>query len=58
MNRAPTPLPYRILTVRAASNAMISSESRDCGIMRVFAHLARNGASVGEKAVVVSNAKK
>ena len=37
---------------------MISNESKDCSIMKTFAHRARTGESVGEKAVLVLNARK
>src|SRR5262249_18392387 len=48
---------YRMLTARAARNAMINSESSDCNIIRIFAHLSSTGASVGEKAVLVLKAR-
>ena len=44
---------YKILTARAASSAIIRSESSDCNIIRTFAQRAKTGASVGEKAVLV-----
>ena len=44
---------HRMLTARAASSAMISNESRDCNIIKIFAHPANTGTSVGEKAVLV-----
>jgi len=34
---------------------MISNDSKDCSIMKIFAHRARTGESVGEKAVLVLN---
>jgi len=49
---------YTIFTARAARTAMISNESKDCSIMKTFAHRARTGESVGEKAVLVLNARK
>jgi hypothetical protein len=42
-----------MLTARAASSAMISSESSDCIIIKNIAHAASTGTSVGEKAVLV-----
>src|SRR5262245_29484372 len=48
---------YRMLTTRAARNAMINSESSDCNIIRILAHLSSTGASVGEKAVLVLKAR-
>ena len=48
---------HRILTARAASSAMISSESSDCNIIKPFAHRASAGVSVGEKAVLVLKAR-
>src|SRR5262245_27403767 len=50
-------LVHKMLTARAARSAMISSESNDCSIIRIFAHRASAGASVGEKAVLVLKAK-
>ncbi len=48
---------HRMLTARAARSAMISNESSDCNIIRILAHLASAGTSVGEKAVLVLNAR-
>jgi hypothetical protein len=48
---------HKILTARAANSAMINRESSDCSIIRTFTHLVNTGASVGEKAVLVLNAK-
>ena len=48
---------HRILTARAASRAMISSESSDCNIIKPFAHRASAGVSVGENAVLVLKAR-
>jgi hypothetical protein len=45
---------HRMLTARAARSAMISNESSDCNIIRILAHLASAGTSVGEKAVLVA----
>ena len=47
----------RILTARAASSAIISNESSDCNIIRIFAHRVSAGVSVGEKAVLVLKAR-
>ena len=44
---------YKILTARAANSKIISSESSDCNIIKIFAQRAKTGASVGEKAVLV-----
>ena len=48
---------HRMLTARAARSAMISNESSDCNIIRILAHLASARTSVGEKAVLVLNAR-
>ena len=45
------------LTARAASSAMISSESNDCNIINTLAHFVNTGTSVGEKAVLVLKAR-
>jgi len=42
-----SPSGQRILTARAASSAMINSESSDCSIIKIFAHLASTSVSVG-----------
>ena len=44
---------YKILTARAANSKILSSESSDCNIIKIFAQRAKTGASVGEKAVLV-----
>jgi hypothetical protein len=54
---ASTPSAQRMLTARAASSAMIRSDSSDCSIIKTFAHLASTGTSVGEKAVLVLKAR-
>jgi hypothetical protein len=48
---------YSMLTARAASNAMISSEISDCNIIKIFAQRVNTGTSVGEKAVLVLKAR-
>jgi len=46
-----------MLTARAASRAIIINDISDCSIINIFAHLASTGTSVGEKAVLVLNAR-
>ena len=48
---------HRMFMARAARSAMISNESKDCSIIKIFAHRASAGTSVGEKAVLVLNAR-
>jgi len=48
---------HRILTARAASSAIISSESSDCNIIKPFANRVSAAVSVGEKAVLVLKAR-
>ena len=47
----------RILTARAARSASTVSEMIDWTIIRTFPHRAKTGVSVGEKAVLVLNAR-
>ena len=49
---------YRTFTARAASNATIVSEINDCVIIPAFAQRESTAVSVGEKAVLVLNARK
>jgi hypothetical protein len=46
-----------MLTARAANNASVVSDIVDCTIIIPFAHRDRTGTSVGEKAVLVLNAR-
>ena len=48
---------HRMFTARAARSAMISNDSKDCNIIRIFAHRSNTGASVGENAVLVLKAR-
>ena len=47
-----------MFTARAASSATIESEINDCSIMPIFAQRESTAVSVGEKAVLVLNARK
>jgi hypothetical protein len=49
--------PYKIFTARAASSATVVNEIIDCTIIITFAHRDKTGTSVGEKAVLVLNAR-
>ena len=46
-----------MLTARPASSAMTVSEMIDCTIIRILPQRVRTGVSVGEKAVLVLNAR-
>lgn len=46
-----------MFTARAASNAMIAREIRDCSMVPSFAHRDKTAVSVGENAVLVLNAR-
>ena len=48
---------HNMLTARAANNASVVSDIVDCTIIIPFAHRDRTGTSVGEKAVLVLNAR-
>lgn len=49
--------PQRMFTARAASSASVVSEMSDCVIIMSFAHRESTGASVGESAVLVFQAR-
>lgn len=48
---------YRMFTARAAKRASVAKEMVDCTIMAIFAQRESTGESVGEKAVLVLNAR-
>ena len=48
---------HKILTALAASSTTVPSEISDCTIIITFAHRDSTGTSVGEKAVLVLNAR-
>ena len=48
---------YKIFTARAANSTTVASEISDCTIINTLAHRDRTGTSVGEKAVLVLNAR-
>lgn len=52
------PLTQKIFTARAASKTTMVREINDCNIMPTFAQRDRTAVSVGEKAVLVLNARK
>jgi len=53
-----TPLIYKMFTARAAGIARVVSDTDACSIISTLAQRESTGTSVGEKAVLVLNARK